>query len=408
MSWEAVTWANNQKLKKSYEQIVLLVLANCADPNGEAFVKWPGRDHWWIYLSQRTRLPKSSLFRHLNTIVALGLGERSMQVLADGSRRPTFKLNLAATFDIDLPEDYERYEAMFAKASSENQSPVGTEPGDDPDHDENNNDISGSQDGETDIAPQSPIETGAQLAQSPVGTEPFPVLRLQEIPNSVPKILPPTPLAGGSTGPTFEEFQEAWKRSIERLSVARGVWDRIETAKRGEAIAAARGYSAFVAQQRKDYPPLSAQTFLREMAGWSQWLRYVPDGNGRAPSATAGYPTASTEGRAVAVLYDIVGAGDFFRSTMRKADRVFYRLPVTPRLAALAQSPPVAEWATLARNQAAAWETFVGEHLTLQVRQRLREGSRAPWPWPPRKDGTLTATAPPDAGLSDQDIADFK
>jgi hypothetical protein len=53
MSWEAVTWANKQKLKKSYEQIVLLVLANCADPNGEAFVKWPGRDHWWIYLSER-------------------------------------------------------------------------------------------------------------------------------------------------------------------------------------------------------------------------------------------------------------------------------------------------------------------------------------------------------------------
>src|SRR3978361_1367326 len=112
MSWEAVTWANNQKLKKSYEQIVLLVLANCADPNGEAFVKWPGREHWWVYLSERTRLPKSSLFCHLNTLVALGLGERTMQVLADGSRRPTFKLRMEAAFDIDLPEDHERYEAI--------------------------------------------------------------------------------------------------------------------------------------------------------------------------------------------------------------------------------------------------------------------------------------------------------
>jgi hypothetical protein len=122
----------------------------------------------------------------------------------------------------------------------------------------------------------------------------------------------------------------------------------------------------------------------------------------------AGYPCASVEGRAVAVLYDIVGAGDFFRTAVRKADRVYYRLPVTPRLAALAQAPSAADWATLARNQAAAWESFVAEHLTLQVRQRVREGSRAPWPWPPRKDGALTATGPPDVLMSDDDLADFK
>jgi hypothetical protein len=407
MSWEAVTWANNQKLKKSYEQIVLLVLANCADPNGEAFVKWPGRDHWWIYLSQRTRLPKSSLFRHLNTIVALGLGERSMLVLADGSRRPTFKLNMDATFDIDQPEDQQRYQAAFSKASPENESPVGTESADDLDHNENDNDISDSRDGETEIASQSPVGTGSEPAQSPVGTEPFPVLRLQETPYLVPKILPPSPQAGGSPGPTFEDFTKAWKKPIDRLSVARSVWDRIETIKRGEAIAAAQGYWAFVGQQRKDYPPLSAQTFLREAAGWSQWLRYLPEGGGSA-AASSGYPCASVEGRAVAVLYDIVGAGDFFRTAVRKADRVYYRLPVTPRLAALAQAPAPTEWATLARNQAAAWETFVAEHLTLQVRQRLREGSRAPWPWPPRKDGTLTATGPPDALATEDDLANFK
>jgi len=122
----------------------------------------------------------------------------------------------------------------------------------------------------------------------------------------------------------------------------------------------------------------------------------------------SGYPTASPEGRAVSVLYDIVGAGDFFRSVVRKGDRVYYQLPMTPRLAALAQAPAVAEWATLARNQAAAWESFLSEHLTLQVRQRLREGSRAPWPWPPRKDGTLSTTGPPQALATDDDLADFK
>lgn len=406
MSWEAVTWASKQRMKLPHEQLILLVLANCADPEGVAFAEWRGREHWWKYLVERTRLSKSSLFRHINTLVDLGLCSRSMIVLADGTRRPTIRLDLTAAFDIANHETTDPLEDGQSHGETGDEYEADT--------DETINNCNELKQDDASVDRQSHGETAPTSgndAASPIptgGTEPFPIVGMQEIPNLVPKILPPTPQAGGSPGPTFEDFQEAWKRSIERLSVARGVWDRIETAKRGEAIAAARGYSAFVAQQRKDYPPLSAQTFLREMAGWSQWLRYVPDGNGRAPSATAGYPTASTEGRAVAVLYDIVGAGDFFRSTMRKADRVFYRLPVTPRLAALAQSPPVAEWATLARNQAAAWETFVGEHLTLQVRQRLREGSRAPWPWPPRKDGTLTASAPSDAGLSDQDIADFK
>jgi SWI/SNF-related matrix-associated actin-dependent regulator 1 of chromatin subfamily A len=84
-----------QKLKKSYEQIVLLVLANCADPNGEAFVKWPGRDHWWVYLSEKHAAAEVEPVPPPQHAGGAGLGERTMQVLADGSRRPTFKLNMA-------------------------------------------------------------------------------------------------------------------------------------------------------------------------------------------------------------------------------------------------------------------------------------------------------------------------
>lgn len=409
MSWEAVTWANKQKLKKSYEQIVLLVLANCADPNGEAFVKWPGRDHWWIYLSDRTRLPKSSLFRHLNTLVALGLGERTMQVLADGSRRPTFKLNMNAAFDIDLPEDAERYEQAFSKASPENQSPPETGHDDTAEHDENDSDISASQGDETPIAPQSPRETGPAPGQSPVGTGPFPVLRPQEDSKTFSKESPPTPQGGPHTSDDgFLEFKKAWGRPIERLSVAEKVWNHVPSARRGEALAAAKGYFAWVARQRKEPAIVSAQTFLRETAGWAQWLVYAPDVG--SVLATGAYPLGSPEAKAIAATYDLADLGGYVRDIMIRNGAVNYRLPITPRLLAMAGCCAREDWKILTLQQAAAWNGMLGDAVPIQTRKRLKEGDRAPWPWPPSVEGKLytASTDPPDVLMTDADVENFK
>lgn len=409
MSWEAVTWASKQKLKKSYEQIVLLVLANCADPNGEAFVKWPGRDHWWIYLSERTRLPKSSLFRHLNTLVALGLGERSMQVLADGSRRPTFKLNMAADFDIDLPEDHDRYQAAFAKGSQENQSPVGTEHDDGFEVAENDSDISHSQEAETAGNVQSPPETGNPPSQSPVGTKPFPVLRLQEDSLAVPKDSPLPPSGGAAAlDELFEEFTKAWREPMTRPSLVRSVWDGIPTAKRGEAITAARGYFAWLGKQAKPPSTVSAQTFLREVTGWAQWLPWAGTPTS-SPSVAHGFSAGSAEARALFALHDLAGKLGPFRQIHAHGGVVTYSRPMTPRLAAMAQTGPRDGWVVLTRQQAAAWEGLLREAVVFPVRTPLKEGDRAPWPWPPGKEGQIyTATGPPDAGLSDNELADFK
>jgi hypothetical protein len=405
VSWEAVTWASKQKLKKSYEQIVLLVLANCADPNGEAFVKWPGRDHWWIYLSERTRLPKSSLFRHLNTLVALGLGERTMQVMADGSRRPTFKLDMTTSFDIDLAEDQDRYIAATAKGSHESQSPRETEHDDAFDGDENDSDISHSQEPETEPASQSPVGTVNPQSQSPVGTDPFPVLRLQEDSLLVPKDSP-LPPSGGLRVPDqlWEEFVKAWGEPIPKMQLARSCWDHTETAKRAEIVAAAKGYWTWLRVHPKPPSAQSAQSFIRDAAGWAQWLRYAPDGeSGKPASVTIGYPLTGPEGRALVVLHDIANVGDFLRGVMTRNGAVNYPLPVTPRLLALANAPPKTDWVTLDRNQAGAWEAVLSDAITVQVRSRMREGSRAPWPWPPRKDGTLSAS-PDDPTMNNEDL----
>lgn len=381
MSWEAVTWANKQRLKKCYEQAVLLVLANCADPNGEAFVKWPGRDHWWVYLSDRTRLPKSSLFRHLNTIVALGLGERTMQVLADGSRRPTFKLNMEASFDIDLAEDEDRYNAVTAKGSHESQSPRETGADHDFEGDENDSDISHSQEPETEPASQSPVGTENPQSQSPVGTDPFPVLRLQEDSLLVPKDSP-LPPSGGPSDPSFEEFRKAWLRPIDRMSIAERAWQHTPTAKRGECITAARGYFVFVATQRKDYAVMSAQTFIREALGWAQWLPYAPDASGAAPSIVTGYPRGSLEARALINLHDALGVGDGFRSIFVR-DTVTYRKPMNDQIRAFADMPPRTEWRPINHESAGAWARFGPPVSMISLKRAFREGDAAPWPFPP-------------------------
>lgn len=405
MSWEAVTWANKQKLKKSYEQIVLLVLANCADPNGEAFVKWPGRDHWWVYLSERTRLPKSSLFRHLNTLVALGLGERTMQVLADGTRRPTFKLNMAACFDIDTPEDEQRYIAATSKGSHDSQSPVGTENEEAEEHDENDSDISHNQPSETTIAPQSPVGTENPKSESPVGTGPFPVLRLQEDSKPVPKDSPLPPSGGLPVrDDLWEEFVASWGEPIPKMQLARSAWDHAETTKHATIVAASKGYWTWLKGHPKPPSAQSAQSFIRDVAGWAQWLRYVPDAEGAAPPAPGSFPVRSREATAIATVYAIIGKMDFFRAVKARGGNVYHANPITPRLLALADAPPRAEWVTLDRQQAAAWDGLVSENVQI-ARNRLQEGASAPWPWPPRKDGTLSQAGPPDPTMTADDYA---
>jgi hypothetical protein len=273
MSWEANIWACKQRMKLPQEQLVLIVLGNCADPDGVAFSKWPGRDHWWKYLAKITRLSKSSLFRHINTIVSLGLATRATMVLADGSRRPTISLDLTATFDIETEED--RYEQ--AAHSRQSHGETGSEETSDASETasdanalqaENEDDASQSH---HETSPTSGTETTAPIPTH--GTDPVPPAGLHiDSSKSCSKESPPPPQAGGhAPDDGFEDFQKSWARPIERLSVAKSEWSRIPTAKRGEVITAARGYWAWLSRQTvKPPPPLSAQTFLRESAGWAQ------------------------------------------------------------------------------------------------------------------------------------------
>lgn len=404
MSWEANTWAVKQRMKLPQEQLVLIVLGNCADADAIAFSTWPGRDHWWGYLCKITRLSRSSLFRHINTIVSLGLASRSMIVLSDGSKRPTIALNLEATFDIESEE--ERY---FAATQRPSRDESHHETHDDADsiESENTNNTNNLQAENDDAETESHHETVAENAPlSPThGTDRVPPVGLHiDSSKSCSKESPPTPQRGAEPSDGFEEFKKAWARPIERLSVALTVWSHIATIKRGKAITAARGYWAWHGKQTvKPPPPMSAQTFLREESGWDQWLPYAPDADGVAPAIANNHPLGTPAGKAIVELHELAGCDEALRSYMIRNGAVSYRLPVNPRLLALADAGPKSDWVTLSRQQAAAWEGFLRETVTVAVRKHLKESDRAPWPWPPRKDGTLSTTGPPSTELMTAD-----
>lgn len=76
--------------------------------------------------------------------------------------------------------------------------------------------------------------------------------------------------------------------------------------------------------------------------------------------------------------------------------QISYRGEVTPQLLALADAPPRERWLKVKdRQQLGAWSAFFERYVS-SARARLDQDAdgpwlMAPWHWPPRVDGTLTA-----------------
>ena len=78
------------------------------------------------------------------------------------------------------------------------------------------------------------------------------------------------------------------------------------------------------------------------------------------------------------------------------------KLEMTPQLLALGDLPPRNEWQHAAeRNEAGAWNRFIGERLG-NLQFRVVEGASMPKPFPPKIDGSWSPTGPP--GPSDEDL----
>jgi hypothetical protein len=257
---------------------------------------------------------------------------------------------------------------------------------------------------------QSPVGTGNSASQSPVGTDPFPVLRLQEDSLLVPKDSPLPPSGGaqraGSSFGKSSSRRGASRSRRWRWQGRHGTASKPPSARRSSHPR--RGYWAWLKAHPKPPSAQSAQSFIRDTAGWGQWLRYVPDASGVAPSILTGYARSSVEARALINLHDALGADEGFRKIYVR-EAVTYRKPMTDQIRAFADMPPRAEWIKVSHQGAGAWSRFAPDVSMVSRTRAFREGDLAPWIFPPSVTGKTysAATGPPAGELTPDDIEAF-
>ncbi len=201
-----------------------------------------------------------------------------------------------------------------------------------------------------------------------------------------------------------------------------------------DGLAALAGIAPFLERLKRDgrkHPP-SAWKYLEEKR-WTLLEVEKLSNVTELPKIAADSP----EGRAWLLLHRIAGAGEPAISN----GQIALRKPMPPRAAAFVNAPAETEWCFIAEtetNKLGAWRSFLGTELgmptgplirdrswrpmrpdELKAQEGLPEAERrravmisqrgflAPWQWPPRKDGTLSTTAP-DIGCSEEELADFK
>lgn len=179
-------------------------------------------------------------------------------------------------------------------------------------------------------------------------------------------------------------------------------WFKLELDQSEPALAGIVPFLEKLKRDKRTTTP-AAWKYLRE----KRWT-LLEQATGGASPATTYFAPDSPEAKAIEVLHDLVGRQQAFRMIWRRPDgAASFSKSMTPQLLALASVVDRSTWATLTHQQAGAWETFAGKFFDVgMVRQHFREGSRAPHQWPPKVDGTWSATGPPESYMSEQDEAD--
>lgn len=277
MSWEATQWANKQRLRLPQEQLVLLCVANCADPEGVAFTWWKRKEHWWTYLVDHTRLSRATIFRHLNTIEGLGLGRRQKIVAVDGTVRFVMELDLEKFVDMEAADV------------------------DEPQH----------------LDSQSHSETGTICNQSHGETVPVSLVRLQEknlseSPDSLPDpSQAPSGLSKEDSTPAirnphaFEQFKSLCggpPSAYPQLLIEE--WNRLTPEKEAQLLHGAAGLGALRARNARGL--VGPLKLIRNSILWSDYGRHAPQPSLSAPPR-AWHALGSVEWRGRAALYAIIG-----------------------------------------------------------------------------------------------------
>lgn len=368
----AHAWARNLKLGNVHAKLVLSMLTLYVDGEGCCWVGIPT-------LAEDCELSPDTVRRRLHWLEAIGAIARIPQWIDERGCRSGAGRGKRTSDLIKLMYDSDS-EEIEARAAGDETVAIST-----PFSPSSQQGLNSARDSvSTPPALRQPSQSGQGLISEPE-----------------PEHSPPSPSGGegepddiGSeeVGPEPEHFAPAWS-----------AWRGHEVMRRDLALAEFRALSAERQLHCRNAVPLfnAMQDRLdrTRVPNFHLWIRSrgfeeFPTASAASPAAAAPtlFAVSSREGLAIKNLH-AVGKAALFESQ----GRVVYPLPVTLQVLAFADLPKQSDWHWIeARNQIAAWSTFLSAHIakargvmetTRGSGADARRGIYAPWPWPPRKDG---------------------
>jgi hypothetical protein len=388
MSWEALEWAGRQRTENVAMQCMLIVLANAADPDGVAFRWWKNREHWWTYLVERTGLVKGSVYRTIGKLEELNLVSRDLVTPEEGGRaQPVIRLRLDQVV-VAKPKSPSETDSDASEVVE--KSPTETE-----DSKTGLPEYNVQSPSET---PQSPSETVYKSPQSPKNpkeeTSPTPPKR-EGLESEDSKLK-----ESEEALRRFDEFKRAYPDGIVDLAPARAEFMTLSDADQAACVAGVAGYADRCKRRREKSK--AGHLYIRRRV----WENLAASTSDSTPTL---HPPRSPAGRAITILHRIAKAP----RPLEIRGMISYRHAITPRLLALADAPPEAEWidTEVGSNPNGAWRAALDSMLGGTVRPKLL-AIRAPWIFPPGVDGKIytaeTATGPPiEPQMTEEDEREF-
>lgn len=397
---EAHSWARNLRLGNSLAKLVLSMCTIYVDGEGRCF---PGIES----LAEDTELSVDTVRKRLAWLEQVGAVARFPQWIDDAGRRNGDGRGKRTSDEIRLLMDADPDEIERRARGEQDDAGSGDVHDFSPSHQQGLNPADGSFSPR--LAHDQPSDSGKGSYDS-------------DSSNQEPES-PPNPPSGGCTTADVEvEGWQEFKTSFEadgdpivRVSLAMQLYGALSAGdERSRCTKAAKGLIAWRLKQKKPPSKPSAQTFIREIGAWPTWAEHAPP-----DPVPIEPPTFIAEGsedwKALCVIARIRGETDPQprRYPDHEAAGLMIRKPLTPAKRALSQfydSDP-ATWNVVEHGsqQCGAWvgltgaephSVDTGETKRMQIGSKIIEhwpvkltGLRIPWPWPPRKDGSLCDTA---------------
>lgn len=372
-----MNWALQQRTDGPSAQSVLFVIADSANEHGTTFHCNPE------YIAEKTRQSRGTVFRRMAELEEVGGLERFTHHKQDGRRTYEVRLN----FDARLNYKIDREGTIIHL--DDNDNPI--EP------DESQIDTQGGGESQIDTQTESPsIHPESHSCNSQESND----LSVKN-----PKIPTPTPSKvegvlknqpqqlSEAAEQRFREFKAAYPDGIVDLDKAQKEFAGLSDADQAACVTAAPVYAARCRKRREKSK--KAHLFIRERA----WLGLMANAEARLGSPTQ-HPPETPAGRALLTLARIARCSPLMIGT-----NIVVTHEVTTQIVAIANAPPEQEWQRYKRGTGnfAAWRDLAG--TIWPGRGFSYDWIDAPWPWPPRKDGSIISTtgADPPHELSDED-----